>query len=202
MFKFRLDTNKIVRESLSGLGTTWRSHQTLIATNSQALLVSGLKMTRKRREAKWWALMAGRCSCLHHRTHETMAAADASHASESRERDSRIPLIWRFRYLLEIQPLHRSAPKPCLCMHEFQIICAGSAEIYQFQVSFVWSERIQRGFFKKILDWGMIHIVIDSFARARMHLFKGCFSLLVWFRQHPSLDFLATPALKVPIGFE
>ena len=63
--RFVLTLLKIVREteSLSDLGTTCPSHQTL-ATNSLALLASALKTTRK---AKRSTKMAERCSCRHHK---------------------------------------------------------------------------------------------------------------------------------------
>ena len=68
MFKFRLDTGtllKIVRESLSGLGTTCRLHQPL-AANSRALPASG---PESEEEHKAVTKVAGRCNCRQHGTH-------------------------------------------------------------------------------------------------------------------------------------
>ena len=50
-------------------------------------------------------------------------------------------ILWPedFRYLLEIQASHWSAAQPCLGMHEFPIVCAKSAVIYQFSFFLEWA---------------------------------------------------------------
>ena len=64
----------------------------------------------------------------------------------------------------------RSAAKPWFCDERFDSARARSAIIYP--LSFVRSERIQRGFFKECLDRGVTHVVL---AGAGLHLLKGRF---------------------------
>ena len=69
-----------------------------------------------------------------------------------------------------IRTNHCSATKPCFCVDRFKSARARSAIIYP--LSFVRSERIQRGFFKKCLDREVTHVVL---AGAGLHLLKGSF---------------------------